>query len=64
VEQALTQGGLTTLFIYVIQSFESGSGIQIQSGQWIRIRIQKFKNGPQKSKKLRNFMCWVFSFEG
>jgi hypothetical protein len=30
--------------------------IRIQSGQWIRIRIQEGKNDQQKEKKLRNFM--------
>jgi hypothetical protein len=28
----------------------------IQSGQWIRIRIQEGKNDPQKQKKVRNYL--------
>ncbi len=32
--------------------------IRIQSGQWIRIRIQEDKNDSQKKKKLRNFSFW------
>jgi hypothetical protein len=38
--------------------------IRIQSCQWIRIRIQEGKKDPQKWKKLRNFKCWMFPFEG
>jgi hypothetical protein len=41
--------------------------MRIQSGPWIRIRIQEGKNDPQKFKKVKTFhvfKCWIFSFEG
>jgi hypothetical protein len=41
--------------------------IRIQSGLWIRIRIQQGKNNPQKWEKIKKFnvlKCWMFSFEG
>jgi hypothetical protein len=42
------------------------NSIRIQSGQWIRIRIQEGKNAPKKEKKIKKFhvsKCWMFSFE-
>ncbi len=43
------------------------SWIWIQSGQWIRIRIQEDKKDPQKQNKIKKcqvFKYWMFSFEG
>jgi hypothetical protein len=40
--------------------------IRIQSGQWIRIRIQEGKNDPKKKKKFVNVYVlkgWMASFE-